>query len=75
MSLCPIVAEKGIESYRNDKADKIVSLIKERANFCFKFWEMSDFFFERQLTMKSLKKKRTPGLMQQLISVLENIEI
>ena len=73
----PILSEKGI-TVENDKLIKIVSLIKERANFVSEFWEMSNFFFESPTTYeeKAAKnwKEETPNLMQQLISVLENIE-
>ncbi|MDY0089544.1 MAG: glutamate--tRNA ligase [Flavobacteriaceae bacterium] len=57
---------------------KIVSLIKERANFVTDFWELSDYFFVAPASYdeKAAKnwKEETPGLMKQLISVLENIE-
>ena len=56
---------------------KIVSLIKERANFVSDFWELSDYFFIAPTSYdeKAAKnwKEETPNLMQQLISVLENI--
>jgi glutamyl-tRNA synthetase len=56
---------------------KIVSLIKERAHFVSDFWEMSDFFFVAPTTYdeKATKnwKEETPALMQELISVLEEI--
>jgi glutamyl-tRNA synthetase len=59
------------------KLIKIVSLIKERANFVSEFWDLSDYFFEAPTSYdeKAAKnwKEETPGLMQQLISVLENI--
>jgi glutamyl-tRNA synthetase len=61
----------------DDKLIKIVSLIKERANFVSEFWEMSDFFFLAPTSYdeKAAKnwKEETPILMQQLISVIENI--
>jgi glutamyl-tRNA synthetase len=64
-------------SVTDDKLIKIVSLIKERANFVSEFWEMSDFFFVAPTSYdeKAAKnwKEETPNLMQQLISVLENI--
>jgi glutamyl-tRNA synthetase len=64
-------------SVTDDKLIKIVSLIKERANFVSEFWEMSDFFFvaPKSYDEKAVKnwKEETPNLMQQLISVLENI--
>jgi glutamyl-tRNA synthetase len=56
---------------------KIVSLIKERADFVSDFWEMSDFFFIAPTSYdeKASKnwKPETPALMQELISVLEEI--
>ena len=56
---------------------KIVSLIKERADFVSDFWEMSDFFFIAPIAYdeKASKnwKAETPALMQELISVLEEI--
>ena len=72
----PILSEKGI-TVENNKLIKIVSLIKERADFVSEFWEMSNFFFEAPTSYdeKAAKnwKEETPNLMQQLISVLENI--
>ena len=76
-SFAPIVAEKGIDSYGMTKLTKIVSLIKERANFVSEFWELSDFFFVAPTSYdeKATKnwKTETPGLMQELISVLSEI--
>ncbi|MCX6173115.1 MAG: glutamate--tRNA ligase [Flavobacterium sp.] len=57
---------------------KIVSLIKERANFVSDFWELSDYFFEAPTSYDEKAAKNwnsaTPELMEQLIAVLENIE-
>ncbi|MNL31709.1 Glutamate--tRNA ligase [compost metagenome] len=57
---------------------RIVSLIKERANFVSEFWDLTDFFFQAPTSYdeKASKnwKEETPTLMQELISVLENIE-
>jgi glutamyl-tRNA synthetase len=70
-----ILNEKGI----NTSLDliKIVCLIKERADFVTDFWELSDYFFVAPTTYdeKAVKnwKEETPALMQQLISVIENI--
>jgi glutamyl-tRNA synthetase len=56
---------------------KIVSLIKERANFVSEFWELSDYFFVAPTSYdeKARKnwKEETPSLMQELISVLGEI--
>jgi glutamyl-tRNA synthetase len=56
---------------------KIVSLIKERANFVSEFWELSDYFFVAPTTYDEKARKNwntaTPALMQELISVLREI--
>jgi glutamyl-tRNA synthetase len=81
----PILAEKGLLSFdcaqedtlKMTKLTKIVSLIKERAHFVSEFWEMSDFFFVAPTAYdeKASKnwKEETPALMQELISVVEEI--
>ena len=72
----PILSEKEIV-VANEKLIRIVSLIKERANFVSEFWEMSNFFFEAPISYDEKAAKNwnpaTPGLMQELISVLENV--
>ncbi|RTY95881.1 glutamate--tRNA ligase [Flavobacterium sp. GT3R68] len=72
----PILAERGI-SVPEDLVVKIVSLIKERAHFVSEFWDLCDFFFVAPETYdeKAAKnwKEETPALMQELISVMENI--
>jgi glutamyl-tRNA synthetase len=76
-AFAPIVAVKGIDSYEMTKLEKIVSLIKERANFVSEFWDLSDFFFVAPTAYdeKASKnwKEETPALMQELISVLGEI--
>ena len=56
---------------------KVVSLIKERANFVSEFWELSNYFFEAPTSYdeKASKnwKEETPELMKQLTSVIETI--
>ena len=56
---------------------KVVSLIKERANFVSEFWEMSNFFFEAPTSYDEKAAKNwnsaTPELMKQLTSVIETI--
>ena len=75
-SYAPILYEKGIDVDYTSLV-KIVSLIKERANFVSEFWEMSDFFFEAPTSYdeKASKnwKEDTPRTMQELSSVVENI--
>jgi len=74
-AFAPILVEKGISTTLD--VIKIVSLIKERANFVSDFWELSDYFFVAPTSYdeKAAKnwKEETPNLMQQLISVIENI--
>jgi glutamyl-tRNA synthetase len=74
-AFAPILFEKGIAT--SIDVLKIVSLIKERANFVSEFWELSDYFFVAPTSYeeKASKnwKEETPNLMQQLISVLENV--
>ena len=75
-AFAPIVAEKGITVSEN-VLTRIVSLIKERANFVSEFWDLSDFFFVAPASYdeKARKnwKEETPALMQELISVLGEI--
>lgn len=63
----------------SEKVAKIVSLIKERANFISDLWEQSYFFFQAPTTYdeKTVQKRwneTTPRLMKELIDVLTNIE-
>ena len=79
-SFAPILLSKvGDSSFVGmTKLVKIVSLIKERANFVSEFWELSNFFFEAPTSYDEKAAKNwnstTPELMEQLIAVLENIE-
>lgn len=74
-AFAPTLAEKGISTALD--VTKVVSLIKERANFVSEFWDLADYFFVAPTAYdeKAAKnwKEDTPNLMQQLISVLENI--
>lgn len=75
-SFTPILIEKGITVTENELI-KIVSLIKERAHFVTEFWDLSDFFFVAPTSYDEKARKNwkaeTPALMQELISVLEEI--
>ena len=72
-----ILNEKEV-SVENNKLIKIVSSIKERANFVSDFWELADYFFVAPTSYdeKAAKnwKEETPALMKQVIAVLESIE-
>lgn len=76
-SFAPIVASNGIAA-SEAHLTKVVSLIKERADFVSEFWDLSEFFFVAPTVYdeKASKnwKEETPELMQNLIAVLENIE-
>ena len=71
-----ILDQKGIHSSLDIK--RIVSLIKERANFVTEFWDLSDYFFIAPTSYdeKASKnwKEETPQLMKQLIDILKGIE-
>jgi glutamyl-tRNA synthetase len=75
-AFAPILAEKGFNVSEN-VVTKVVSLIKERAHFVSEFWELCDFFFVAPTSYdeKASKnwKAETPALMQELISVVEEI--
>jgi len=79
-SFAPIVHNKvGDSSFVGmTKLVKIVSLIKERANFVSELWELSNFFFEAPTSYDEKAAKNwnptTPELMEKLIAILENIE-
>lgn len=76
-AFAPILYEKGISADYGTLV-KIVGSIKERANFVSEFWEMADFFFVAPTSYdeKASKnwKEETPALMEQLITVINNIE-
>jgi len=73
-----IVDEKKVEcDFSFVEMTKIVSLIKDRANFVSDFWELSDYLFVAPTSYdeKASKnwKPETPSLMQELISILGEI--
>jgi glutamyl-tRNA synthetase len=78
-----IIAEKNKDSYGMTNEDgmtklvKIVSLIKERANFVSEFWDLADYFFVAPTSYdeKASKnwKEETLGLMKTFITELEKI--
>jgi glutamyl-tRNA synthetase len=61
-----------------EKLTKIVSLVKERANFVNELWDLSDYFFEAPTSYdeKASKnwKEETPALMDKVIVELNKIE-
>ncbi|WP_313805839.1 glutamate--tRNA ligase [Flavobacterium sp.] len=73
----PMLQKQGITTDMT-YVTKVVASVKERATFVTDFYELSDFFFVAPTSYdeKAAKnwKEETPGLMQQLISVVENID-
>ena len=71
-----ILEEKGISTSLD--ITRVVTSIKERANFVTELWDLSDYFFEAPTSYdeKAAKnwKEETPELMKQVIEQLQNIE-
>ena len=69
--------KENIREFSFVEITKIVSLIKDRAQFVSEFWELSEYFFKApdSYDEKAAKnwKEETPQVMMQLISVLENV--
>ena len=57
--------------------EKIVSLVKERANFVTEFWDLADYFFVAPTSYDEKAAKNwnsaTPEIMKQVIEQLQNI--
>ena len=72
-----ILQEKAFE-VSEERLEKIVSLIKERANFVADFWELSDYFFEapNNYDPKAAKnwKEDTAGLMQNVSNIISKLD-
>ena len=76
-AFAPFLYEKGIDVDYTTLV-KIVSSIKDRANFVEEFWELGDFFFvaPEKYDEKAVKnwKEETPLLMQNVADLLNEIE-
>jgi glutamyl-tRNA synthetase len=62
-----------------DKAEKVVSLVKERVTFIHELWDQAWFFYEAPTSYddkvaKKRWKEDTPKLMHSLIGILESCE-
>ncbi len=74
----PILVDKNINE-SIERISKVVSLIKERANFVKDFWDLSDFFFiaptvfDEKAIQKNWKPE-TESLLNSLIFILESSE-
>lgn len=70
-----LLKDKRITADEN-KILKVVSLVRERANFISELWDQADFFFEApedydEKVVKKRWKEDTPGIMKGLIKILE----
>ncbi len=76
-AFAPFLYEKGI-AIDYTTLVKIVSSIKDRANFVEEFWELGDFYFQAPTSYdeKAAKnwKEETPMLMQNVADLLNEIE-
>lgn len=75
----PILKENGIENADPEYVEKVVGLVKGRAELLPDLWTQSDFFFKapESYAEKDVKKRwseDTPRIMEELIGVLENID-
>lgn len=73
-----VLNEKGITA-DNSVVEKVAGLVKDRANLTTDLYTLGDFFFiaPEKYDEKASKnwKEDTSGLMQQVISVIENVKI
>jgi glutamyl-tRNA synthetase len=71
-----ILEEKGISTSLD--ITRVVSSIKERANFITEFWDLADYFFVAPTYYDEKAAKNwaaeTPELMKQVVEQLQNIE-
>ena len=72
-----ILIQNGI-SYEREKLEKICHLLKERANFVSDIYHSSGYFYKAPETydekgVKKCWKEETPGLVQELIDILEGV--
>lgn len=63
----------------SEKLNKIIELVRDRANFVNDLWEQSEYFFiapssYEEKTVQKRWKEGTPQAMNELITVLEGIE-
>ncbi len=76
-----VLADKEIpRDARNDSyVEKVVGLIKERADFVSDFWELSNYFFEAPTSyaekpVKKQWKEDTPGYLQKVAEIITTTE-
>ncbi|WP_338409024.1 glutamate--tRNA ligase [uncultured Flavobacterium sp.] len=73
-----VVSKLGKCDFSFVEMTKIVSLVKERANFVNELWDLSDYFFQEPTSYDEKASKNwnsaTPELMQKVIVELNNIQ-
>ena len=72
------IAEKGHKADMDKLAD-ICSMVRERVSFVHEIWDEASFFFDRpesydEKTVKKKWKADTPGLLEKIITLLEQTE-
>ncbi len=77
----PVLEGKGLipSVITHEFVEKVISLIKERANFVKDFWELGSYFFVSPTTYAEKARKKqwkedTADIMQQLTVVLQSID-
>ena len=70
--------EVSSDFFDNSYIEKVVGLIKERANFVSDFWELSNYFFlapkiYAEKPVKKQWKEDTPAILKQVTEVLEKV--
>ncbi len=73
-----LLEEKNIDAER-DKVEKVVELVRERADFISDIWDNADFFFIApeeydKKTVTKRWKENSPGMMKELMDVLNGCE-
>ena len=76
--LRPILVENNITTSK-EYTEKVIALVKNRANFIEDLWEQGSFFFEApteydEKTAKKRWKEDTPQQIAQLIEVIEGVD-
>lgn len=75
----PILKEHGVEGFDEEYVEKVIKLVKGRADLIPDLWTQGDFFFKlpEEYAEKDVKKRwsaETPEIMKELIEVLKGID-
>lgn len=74
----PVLEKKGISTDRK-KVEKVITLVKERANFISDIWDQSSFFFVApddydEKTKKKFWKESTPDIINSCLKIIQKEE-